>query len=443
MIEPRRLTRLLGALAAALLTSGAPASWAQTARDAPRPPGDYIVAIVNSELVTAGEVEQRLERVKQDAARTGARLPPDTVLRQQITNALIDERVLVTYARDIGVKVDPAEVDRAIANIAAQNQIPLDQLRDRLQREGIDYGRFRDNLRDQIAVERVRERDVVARIQPTDREIDALIDQQRAAVGASIEYNIAQILVSVPEGASEAVVAERRARAESALARVKAGEPFAQVAREMSEDSNRGKGGEIGMRPAEKLPDVFVEAVRPLEAGQVSPTLLRTGAGFHVLKLVDKREARAFMVTQTRARHILLRPSPQLDEQAALRRLADLKRQIEAGTISFEQAARENSEDASAAQGGELGWASPGTFVPEFEKAIAAVPVGGMADPFISRFGAHLVQVEERRQVELDLKQQREQARNVLREQKFAEAYAEWTRDLRARAYVEMREPPP
>ncbi|MEO8123050.1 MAG: peptidylprolyl isomerase [Burkholderiales bacterium] len=441
MIEPRRLPRLLAALAAALLMSGAAAAWAQASRAEIRP-GDYIVAIVNSELVTAGEVEQRMERVKQDAARTGARLPPDAVLRQQITNALIDERVLVTYARDIGVKVDPAEVDRAIANIAAQNKIPLDQLRDRLQREGIDYGRFRDNLRDQIAVERVRERDVVARIQPTDREIDALLDQQRAATGASIEYNIAQVLVTVPEGASDAVVAERKARAESALAKVKAGEPFAQVASEMSEDANRSKGGEIGMRPADKLPDVFVDAVRPLEPGQVSPTLLRTGAGFHVIKLVDKRDGRAFTIVQTRARHILLRPSPQLDEQAALRRLAELKRQIEAGTISFEQAARANSEDASAAQGGELGWASPGTFVPEFEKAIAAVPVGGMTDPFVSRFGVHLVQVEERRTVELDLKQQREQARNVLREQKFAEAYAEWTRDLRARAYVEMREPP-
>lgn len=437
------MPRLLAAFAVVLMISGTTTSWAQTARDELRPPGDYIVAIVNSELVTAGEVELRIQRVKQEAARTGARLPPDAVLRQQITNALIDERVLVTYARDLGVKVDPAEVDRAIANIAAQNKIPLDQLRDRLQREGIDYGRFRDNLRDQIAVERVRERDVVARIQPTDREIDALIDKQRAAAGASIEYNIAQVLVTVPEGASDAVVAERKARAESALAKVKAGEPFAQVALEMSEDANRSKGGEIGMRPAEKLPDVFVEAVRPLEPGQVSPTLLRTGAGFHVIKLVDKHDGRAFTITQTRARHILLRPSPQLDEQAALHRLADLKRQIEAGTISFEQAARENSEDASAAQGGELGWASPGTFVPEFEKAIAAVPVGGMTDPFISRFGAHLVQVEERRTAELDLKQQREQARNVLREQKFAEAYAEWTRDLRARAYVEMREPPP
>ncbi|MCB2022776.1 MAG: peptidylprolyl isomerase [Rhizobacter sp.] len=441
MTEPRRPTHLLACLAAALLMGGAPALQAQTAPDGPRP-GDYIVAVVNSELVTAGEVQKRIDRVRQDAARNNARLPSDAELRKQITDALIDERVLITYARDMGVKVDPAEIDRAVANIASQNKITLDQLRAQLQAEGMDYGRFRDTLRDQIAVERVRERDVVARIQPTDREIDALLDQQRAAVGASIEYNIAQILVTVPEGASEAVVAERRARAEAALARVKAGEPFATVAKEVSEDANRNNGGEIGMRPAERLPDLFVEAVRPLAPGQVSPALLRSGAGYHVLKLVDKRDGRAFTITQTRARHILLRPSPQLNQEAALRRLADLKRQIEAGTISFEQAARDNSEDGSAAQGGELGWASPGTFVPEFERAIAGVPVGGMTDPFVSRFGAHLVQVEERRNVELDLKQQREQARNVLREQKFAEAYAEWIRDLRARAYVELREPP-
>lgn len=441
MTEPRRPTHLLAGLVAALLVSGASALQAQTASVGPRP-GDYIVAVVNSELVTAGEVQQRMDRVRQDAARTNARLPPDAVLRKQVTDALIDERVLVTYARDMGVKVEPPEIDRAIANIAAQNHITIEQMRARLQAEGMDYGRFRDQLRDQIAVERVRERDVIARIQPTDREIDALLDQQRAAVGASIEYNIAQILVTVPDGASDAVVAERKARAESALARVKAGESFATVAREMSEDQNRNAGGEFGLRPADKLPDVFVEVVRPLSPGQVSPTLLRTGAGFHVIKLVDKRDERAFTITQTRARHILLRASPQLNQEAAIRRLTELKRQIEAGTITFEQAARDNSEDSSAAQGGELGWASPGTFVPEFERAIANVPVGGMADPFVSRFGAHLVQVEERRTVVLDLKQQREQARNVLREQKFAEAYAEWTRDLRARAYVEMREPP-
>jgi len=438
MTEPRRLRQLLLGLVMLALAAAAPGQ----SRDGTLRPGDYIVAVVNSELVTAGEVQQRLVRIQQDAARTGARLPPVDVMRKQIVDTLIDERVLVTYAREAGVKVDATEVDRAVANVAAQNQITLAQMRQRLQTEGLDYGRFRDGIRDQIAVERIREREVVSRIQISDREIDALLEQQRAAAGASTEYNIAQVLVTVPEGASDAVAAERRARAEAALARVRAGEPFAQVAREVSEDGNRANGGEIGLRPADKLPDVFVEVVRPFAPGEVSPTLLRSGAGFHVIKLVDRRDAGPITVPQIRARHILLRPSAQVSQEAALARLADLRRQILAGTITFEAAARDNSEDASAAQGGDLGWASPGMFVPEFEQAISRVEIGAMAAPFVSRFGAHLVQVVDRRNVTLDPKQQREQVRNVLREQKFEEAYAEWTRDLRARAYVEMREPP-
>jgi peptidyl-prolyl cis-trans isomerase SurA len=441
MTEPRRLLDLVVALAMVALAASAPATWAQTRGNELRP-GDYIVAIVNSELVTAGEVQLRLARAQQEAARRGARLPPDDLLRKQIVEALIDERVQVTNARDIGVKVDDAEVDRAIANVAVQNQLTLAQLKDRLRVEGIDYGRFRDNMRDQIAVEKIREREVLGRIQVSDRDIDALVDQQRAKAGVSSQYDIAQILVTVPDGASEATVAERQARAEKALARVQAGEPFAQVAREISEDGNRANGGEIGMRPVERLPDLFVEAVRPLPVGAVSPTLLRSGAGFHVLKLVDRRDAGGFTVVQTRARHVLLRSSPQVSSEAALRRLAALKSQIQAGTLTFERAARDNSEDASAAQGGDLGWASPGMFVPEFEQAMNPLPIGGLSDPFMSRFGAHLVQVTDRRTATLEPKQQREQARNVLREQRFEEAYAEWTRDLRARAYIEMREPP-
>jgi peptidyl-prolyl cis-trans isomerase SurA len=210
----------------------------------------------------------------------------------------------------------------------------------------------------------------------------------------------------------------------------------------MSEDGNRAKGGEIGMRPAEKLPDVFVDVVRPLEPGAVAPALLRSGAGFHVLKLVDRRDAGALTITQTRARHVLLRASAQVSQAAALRRLADLKRQIVAGSLSFEQAARDNSEDSSATQGGDLGWASPGMFVPEFEQAMNPLAIGAIADPFVSRFGAHLLQVTDRRSVTIEPKQQREQARNVLREQKFEEAYLEWARELRARSYIEMREPP-
>ena len=436
-----RLVRLLCGVATLALALVASALQAQT-REAVLRPGDYIVAVVNSELVTAGEVQQRLSRAQQEAARSGARLPPADQLRKQIVDALIDDRVQVTNARENGVRVDDAEVDRAIANVAAQNQITLPQLRDRLRSEGIDYGRFRETIRDQIAVEKMREREVLARIQISDRDIDALVDQQRAAAGASTEYNIAQVLVTVPEGAPEATEAERRARAEEALKRVQAGEPFARVAGEMSEDGNRARGGEIGMRPAERLPDLFVEAVRPLAPGAVAPALLRSGAGFHVIKLVDRRDAGALTITQTRARHVLLRASPQVSQEAALRRLAELKRQIVAGSLTFEQAARDNSEDSSAAQGGDLGWASPGMFVPEFEQAMNPLSIGALADPFVSRFGAHLLQVTDRRNVTLEPKQQREQARNVLREQKFEEAYAEWARDLRARAYIEMREPP-
>lgn len=428
-------------LAAALLAGAAPSAHAQASSGATRN-GDFIVAVVNQELVTHSEVQGRLARIRADAARNRQTLPPDDELRRQVVELLIDERVQLTYARESGQKVDEAELDRAVANIAQQNQVTLDQLRERLAREGIDYARFRSNVRDQLMTERVREREVQQRIRVTDADIENYLAQRRAAAGAAAQYNIAQILVTVPEGASPALLEQRRQRAEAAMARVKSGEAFAAVAREFSEDANRAAGGEIGLRPAERLPDVFVEQVKGLRAGELAPQLLRTGAGFHLLKLVDKREADAFTIQQTRARHILLRVSQQLPRDAAVRRLAEFKRQIEGGVRSFEQLARENSEDGSAAQGGDLGWAGPGMFVPEFEEAMNALPLNGLSDPVVSRFGVHLIQVVERRNATLDLKQQREQARNVLRETKFDEAYTEWLRELRARAYVEMREAP-
>lgn len=428
------------ALGAIVAGAGAPAALAQE-RAAPRT-ADYIVAIVNTELVTAAELELRMARLREDARRNNTTLPTGAELRQRVLDMLIEERVQVTYARDSGQRVDEAELERAVANVALQNQVTLTQLRERLRQDGVDYGRFRNNIRDQILTERVREREVQARIRISDAEIDAFIDKRRAAAGASDEFNIAQILVTVPEGAPAAQVAERRARAEAALARVKAGEAFEAVARAVSEDANKAAGGVIGLRPADRLPDVFVEVVRPLKAGEVAPTLLRTGAGFHALKLVERHDAGGLAIQQTRARHILLRPSPQLPQDAALKRLMEFKRQIAAGTKTFEQLARENSEDGSAAQGGDLGWASPGSFVPEFEDTMNAMTLNGISEPIVSRFGVHLIQVVGRRQVTLDAKQLREQARAALREQKFDEAYAEWIRELRARAYVELREPP-
>jgi peptidyl-prolyl cis-trans isomerase SurA len=427
------------ALLSLTLGAGLPAAHAQ--RSAPRT-ADYIVAIVNQELVTAAELQQRIAQVRENARRNNAQLPPEDELKRDLLDALIDERVIVTHARDSGMRIDDVELERAMANVAAQNQLTPQQLRERLRREGIDYARFRRNIRDQILVERTREREVQARIRISDADIDAWLDKQRAEAGNATEYNIAQVLVTVPEGATPPVLEERRARAEAALARVRKGEPFDAVARELSEDTNRAKGGEIGPRPASQLPDVFINAVRPLKTGEFTPELVRSSAGFHVLKVLSRNETGAFTVTQTRARHVLLRPSAQLSQEAAVRRLQEFKRQIASGTRSFEQIARDNSEDGSAAQGGDLGWVSPGNFVPEFEEAMNALPLNGLSDPVVSRFGAHLIQVMERRKITLDAKQQREQARSALREQKFEDAYAEWVRDLRARAYVELREPP-
>ena len=432
MTDPRSILRhTFAALALALV--GAHAS-AQT--------GDYIAAVVNQELVTAGELQQRLARIRDDANRSRTQLPPPATLRKQVLDTLIDERVMVTNARENGARVEEPELDRAVANIATQNQLSIPQLRERLRLEGQSYAKFRDNIRDQLMVERLREREVASRIRISDVDIDDLIEKRRIAAGGGMQINVAQILVPVPEGASDAVVEERRAKAAAALARTRGGEDFATVAREVSEDGNRAQGGEIGLRPADRLADVFVKAVQGLKPGEIAPELLRSGAGFHVLKLIERQESGAFTVDQSRVRHILLRPSPELSPEAAARRLVQFKRDIQDGKKTFEQLARDNSEDASAPQGGDLGWSSPGTFVPEFEEVVTALPVGGLSDPVTTRFGLHLIQVVDRRQTTLDLRQQREQARNLLREQKFDEAFAEWLRDLRGRAYIELRDPP-
>jgi peptidyl-prolyl cis-trans isomerase SurA len=384
---------------------------------------------------------RREPRTQAEAAR-GVKLPPEPELRKLALDALIDERVMISSARESGMRVDEIEVDRAVQSIAQQNQITLDVLRDRLRAEGTDYGRFRANLRDQIMIERLREREVYQRIRINDEDIERTLAQQREAANADAETNIAQILITVPEGATPAQLAGKRSVAEAALARVRKGESFQTVAIELSEDSNRKVGGVIGLRPASKLPDVFVDAVRALKSGDVASELLRTGAGFHVLKLIERKEVVAGRITQTRARHVLLRTSPQLTAEVAARRLAEYRKEIETGTRTFEDIARQYSEDGSAAAGGDLGWSSPGVMVPEFETAMNDLALNGLSAPVVSRFGVHLIQVLERRDTALEVKQLREQARNALREQRFEQAYLDWAKELRSRAYVEYREPP-
>jgi peptidyl-prolyl cis-trans isomerase SurA len=434
----------IAAPAGAQLAASAPSAQAPASSSTNRPGvrgGDYIVAVVNDESVTANEVAQRIQRLREEQAQKGGPTPTAAEFHKMALDQLVEERVLVTYARENGVKVDDAEVDRAVANIAASNKLTPVQLRERLGQQGMDWGAFRHNIRDQITIERIREREVVAHIRVTDTELNDYIDKQRGPNGMSEQVNLAQILVTVPEHADDAVVAQRKARAEEALARVNNGEPFEQVAREMSEDANKAKGGEMGARPLDRYPDIFVAAVKDLKVGAVTP-LIRSGAGFHILKVVSRSQESGVKVTQTRVRHIVLRPSPQMSLEQATARMREFRQAILDGRARFEDIARQYSEDGSAEQGGDLGWISPGNLVPEFEDAMNRLPTGGVSEPVQSRYGLHLIQVLDRREATLDPKQLREQATNVLKEQKFEPAYNEWVADLRAKAFVEYREPP-
>lgn len=435
---PSPLRRSLQAAVLACVLAAAP--MAASAQSASRSGGDFIVAVVNQELVTNTEVQQRIEQAEQDAERRKLRLPARDDLVQMILDRLIDERAQLSYARETGVKVDEAEVERAWSSIAAQNQLTATQLRERLRAEGMDPTRFRANLRDQIALDRVRDREVQSRVRILDADIETWLSKERERRGSATEFNVAQILYAVPEGAPPEKWAEQRARALQALQRLNQGADFATLVQQES-DGPRERAGALGLKRIDKLPDAFAEAVRPLRPGEIAPQIVRSGAGYHLLKVLDRQDA-ALTITQRHARHILMRPTPGQDEQATVKRLQDFKKRIASGSVRFEELARRHSEDGSAAGGGDLGWANPGQFVPEFERVLESLQPNQVSDPVVSRFGVHLIQLIETREMQLSPADQREMARNALREQKREETYNEWARDIRARAYIELREPP-
>jgi peptidyl-prolyl cis-trans isomerase SurA len=295
-------------------------------------------------------------------------------------------------------------------------------------------------------LQRLRDRELQARVKVTEQDIDQYLRDQQGPTAdpALLEVNLAHILVALPENAAPAQVAQAQAKAEQLLQRARAGEDFAKLARENSDAAGAAQnGGVIGVRTADRLPPLFVDAVRDVAEGGVAP-LLRSAAGFHIVKVLEKRELgkAGISVTQTHARHILLRPNGKMTEAQARQKLADFKRRIEAGQADFAALARENSQDASARNGGDLGWASPGMFVPEFEDVLTSLQPGQIADPITTRFGVHLIQLLERRQSKLGEREQREVVRNLVREKKMDEAYVRWAQDVRGRAYVELREPP-
>ena len=425
----------------------APAAAPRAAAASPLPSGaaqraaDFIVVVVNSEPITNSEVRTEVQRLAQQYAQQRRQPPPSAELVQEVLDRMINDKVQLQLSRDNGIRIEDVAVDQAEQNVARQNSMDVPQLRRQMAADGVVVSQFREQLREQLALVRLREREVDSRVRVSDLEIDQYRrDQQAARDPAAQEINIAQILVAVPDAATAQQVAALQAKAQAALERARAGEDFAVLARELSDSADKANGGQLGLRNADRLPPLFVEATQNVAAGALTP-VLRSGAGFHVLKVVERRTA-GQTVAQARARHILLRASPKLTEAAARDKLNDFKRRVEAGQADFAVLARENSQDASAAQGGDLGWASPGQFVPEFEEVVNSLSPGQVSAPLISRFGVHLIQLMERRTAALSQRDQNEVIRSTLREKKLEEAYNAWARDMRGRAYVEMREQP-
>ncbi len=404
---------------------------------------DFIVAVVNSEPVTNSEVRTRMGRLQRQVARQGGAQPPQEWLAREALEQLIQELALVQLARESGIVVDDLAVDQAVQSVARQNEVSADEVYRRLAADGVARDTFRQELRRQLMQQRLREREVDARVRVSEPEIDQFLREQANGAGAPpSEIQLGHVLVAVPEGASPAQVATAQARAQAVADKARAGSDFGALAREFSEAPEASAGGLMGLRPADRYPDLFVEATKTLPVGGVAGPV-RSGAGFHVLKVVDKtRAGMPTTVTQSHARHILLRTSAQLTETAAAERLADYRRRVLAGQADFAALAREHSQDASAKQGGDLGWSNPGSYVPEFEETMNALNTGDISQPLVSRFGVHLIQLIERREIRLTPREQREMVRQVVRQRKIEEAYATWVQEVRGRAYVELRDPP-
>jgi peptidyl-prolyl cis-trans isomerase SurA len=417
--------------------------WAQSSGGSAQT-ADYIVAVVNSEPITNKEVQTRMQRMVAQMSQQGQSLPPRDELAPLVLERLIVERVQLQTARSTGIRVDDAALEQAVQDVARQNQIDLSELNRRLASDGLTMARLREDLRDELLMARLREREVDGRIKVSEQDIDRfLADRRTAPTGGPVELNIAQVLVAVPDNPNPEQLGSLEAKARQVRRLADAGEDFAELARQWSDAPDRAGGGQLGLRSPDRHPPLFVQAVEKLPVGGITGPL-RSGAGFHVLKLLERQQADGLptSVTQTRARHILLKSSPRLSEAQARQRLNEFKRRIEAGQAEFGQLAREFSEDGSAAEGGELGWATPGMFVPEFEQVMDELKPGELSQPLVSRFGMHLIQVLERRSVPLSERERRDLARRELRAQKTEDSLRDFLQELRGRAYVEMRQPP-
>jgi len=466
--------------------AAAPATAAQSA-----PQGeqfvDGIAAVVNKDVITLREVESGAVRATEDLKHRGIQVPPPDILRRQVLQSLIMERLQKQEADRLGIRVNDAQVDQAIETIAGRNRIPVAQMRAEIEKSGVTWDQYRQSLTNDIRMNRLRQRAVDSNIIITDAEVDAFLKDRahNPAAGAGFggaapgqpaprpaqpaqsgpeQVALAQILVRVPEGASSSEVAALRQKAEGLLAQLKQGGDFASLAASSSDGPEALQGGVMGARPLDGWPDLFIKAIASLQPGQISG-LLQSGNGFHILKVLDRAGGRSapaqaaapqappvpqpgagmpahqgpVQVTQTHARHILIKTSAVMSDDQARQRLQQIRQRVVNGGASFADMARQYSQDANAPQGGDLGWVNPGEMVPAFEQAMNALPVGGISEPVLSPFGWHLIQVEQRREHDVSDELQRMQARQVLFERRAEPAFEDWLAQLRNEAYIDNR----
>lgn len=399
---------------------------------------DRVVAVVNDEAITMNELRDRLLTVVRQLRSRGTPLPDREVLEKQLLERLIVDRLQMQFAKESGMRIPDAELDAALRRIAENNRLSLAEFRAALERDGVTWSRFREDIREEMTVARLRERDVESRIVVSDGEIDNYLAHPEQANQTAL-VALGHIIVRVPEQIDSGRLERLRARAEEALARIRNGEDFGKVAASYSEAADALAGGLLEPRPTDRLPTLYADAVAKLQPGEVSG-ILRSPAGFHIVKLFERKggSVGGGLIRQTRARHILIKVNELVSSEEARHKLTGLKERLDNGA-DFAELARLYSNDLSAAKGGDLGWLYQGDTVPDFEHAMDALMIGATSQPVQSSFGWHLIQVLERKNAEAGDERKRLMARQALRERKSDEAYEDWLRQLRDRAYVEYR----
>ncbi|TNG00275.1 MAG: molecular chaperone SurA [Gammaproteobacteria bacterium] len=399
---------------------------------------DRIVALVNDDIVMHSELVTRMRSVQQDLRDQNIPPPPNHILMKQVLDRLILQRLQLQEAQRSGIRVDDQTLNQTISRIAEGNGLNLKQFKQVLERDGYSFSGFREDVRNEIMVGRVRNSKVKNRIKVSDQEIDHLLENIESRGDISNAYHIAHILIAVADGATTDEVMAKRSKAERILADLKAGADFRQTAASISDGQTALDGGDLGWRKRSELPTIFEEIVPTMEPGQISD-IIRAPSGFHIIKLIEQRGDNRILITQTKVSHILLKTSAVVSDNDARARLEQLRNRILSGE-DFAHIARSNSDDtASAVDGGSIGWASPGTLAPEFEAVMNNSPVGEVSDPFRTGFGWHILKVEDRREHDSTREYRRNKAREMIFKRKSEEELELWLRRLRDEAYIEYR----